>query len=343
MAKETDIAVKEVRRSTERYAYRMPLKFGGVPVSETELLNVEVQVESRAGRRAWGEGSMPFGNTWAFPSKRVPYEQTLGAMRRLSELIADELPRCGLCGHPVELADALEPRWLELAERVTDELRLAEPLPKLATLVVASPFDAAVHDAYGKLHGRHVYECYGPEWLNRDLSQFLDQQFRGEYLDRYVLERPKLRMPLYHLIGALDPLTDADLTERLDDGLPNTLAEWIQHDELTHMKIKLNGNDADWDTNRILSIDAVASEVQTRRGCRTWVYSLDFNEQCPNVEYLIEVLRRVREGNEAAYRRVAYIEQPTARDLKAHPENRMHAAARIKPVVIDESLIDLES
>jgi L-alanine-DL-glutamate epimerase-like enolase superfamily enzyme len=41
--------------------------------------------------------------------------------------------------------------------------------------------------------------------------------------------------------------------------------------------------------------------------------------------------------------RVQYIEQPTHRDLRANPENRMHRAARIKPVVIDESLVDLES
>ena len=38
-----------------------------------------------------------------------------------------------------------------------------------------------------------------------------------------------------------------------------------------------------------------------------------------------------------------YIEQPTHRDLKKHPENKMHKAAAIKPVVIDESLVDLES
>jgi hypothetical protein len=40
---------------------------------------------------------------------------------------------------------------------------------------------------------------------------------------------------------------------------------------------------------------------------------------------------------------VAYVEQPTARDLRSHPENRMHAAAKLKPVVIDESLEDYES
>jgi L-alanine-DL-glutamate epimerase-like enolase superfamily enzyme len=40
---------------------------------------------------------------------------------------------------------------------------------------------------------------------------------------------------------------------------------------------------------------------------------------------------------------VQYIEQPTARDLKANRQNVMHEAAKFKPVVIDESLIDLES
>jgi L-alanine-DL-glutamate epimerase-like enolase superfamily enzyme len=87
----------------------------------------------------------------------------------------------------------------------------------------------------------------------------------------------------------------------------------------------------------------VAAEAQAKRGCTRWHYSLDFNERCANVEYLLEVLGQVRERSPAAFERVHYIEQPTHRDLKANPQNRMHAAARIKPVVIDESLIDFES
>src|SRR5205823_4170289 len=38
-----------------------------------------------------------------------------------------------------------------------------------------------------------------------------------------------------------------------------------------------------------------------------------------------------------------YIEQPTHRDLKTHRDNLMHPDSRLRPVVIDESLIDLES
>ena len=57
----------------------------------------------------------------------------------------------------------------------------------------------------------------------------------------------------------------------------------------------------------------------------------------------LDFLRRIQEQSPAAYDRIQYIEQPTHRDLEAHPENRMHEAAKLKPVVIDESLVDYES
>jgi L-alanine-DL-glutamate epimerase-like enolase superfamily enzyme len=150
-------------------------------------------------------------------------------------------------------------------------------------------------------------------------------------------------MPLYHLVGALDPLTDADVTERINDGLPNTLGEWIRADGLTHLKIKLNGDNLDWDVQRVVGVNRVAEETQRQRGVGEWYYSLDFNERCQDVGYLLEFLRRLRELTPAGYDRVQYVEQPTARDLKANRHNVMHEAAKLKPVVIDESLIDLES
>jgi L-alanine-DL-glutamate epimerase-like enolase superfamily enzyme len=112
---------------------------------------------------------------------------------------------------------------------------------------------------------------------------------------------------------------------------------------LTHLKIKLAGDDLAWDLQRVASVERVAAEVQAARNCRQWCYSLDFNEKCPNVEYVLDFLRRLEETSPAALARVQYIEQPTHRDLRSFPENRMHAAAKIKPVVIDESLVDLES
>lgn len=336
----TDIRVRETEQRTTAVAYRTPLKFGGVPTTHATLLDVRVRVETRSGRSAWGSGSMPLGHVWAFPSKRVPAAATERAMVRLAERIGAALPSFDEAAHPVELAHRFEAEADRLAEELTRELSLAEPMPRLATLVAASAFDAAVHDAYGRAHGRHVYECYGKSWLPRDLAAYLDDRFRGEHLDRYVRARPKERLALYHLVGALDPLSDADAAERLNDGLPETLGEWIARDRLTHLKVKLNGNDAAWDIDRILSVDRVATETAPSRA---FAYSLDFNEQCPHVEYLLGVLRRVREARPACFDRVAYVEQPTSRDLSAQPEQRMHGAAALKPVVIDESLVDYPS
>ena len=87
----------------------------------------------------------------------------------------------------------------------------------------------------------------------------------------------------------------------------------------------------------------MAAESQLARGCSQWFYSADFNERCANVDYLLDFLAQIAERSPQGLARLQYIEQPTHRDLRANPENRMHRAARIKPVVIDESLVDLES
>ena len=109
---------------------------------------------------------------------------------------------------------------------------------------------------------------------------------------------------------------------------------------MTHLKVKLNGDDLDWDVRRIVAVDRVAWDTVPERAFH---YSLDFNERCPNVEYLLEVLHRVKSESPRGYDRIQYVEQPTARDLRANPSNTMHGAAKLKPVVIDESLLDLET
>ena len=45
-----------------------------------------------------------------------------------------------------------------LASAADLSISLPEAIPTLCTLVTASPFDAAIHDAYGKLHGRNAFE-----------------------------------------------------------------------------------------------------------------------------------------------------------------------------------------
>jgi L-alanine-DL-glutamate epimerase-like enolase superfamily enzyme len=339
----TDISIDAVEFACEDFHYRTPIKFGGVAVDRATLVNVTCAVRTADGKTARGFGSMPLGNVWSFPSRVLSYDDTLGAMRALVERIARIAAGYRGAGHPIDIALDLEPPYRDAARAVAAERRLAEPIPPLCTLVAASPFDAALHDAFGKAHGLNCYHTYGPEFMAHDLSHYLGPEFRGEYLDRYLARAPAPRLPLYHLIGALDPLEDGDVRQRLNDGLPETLPEWIRADGLTHLKIKLNGDDLGWDVERVLRVDRVTAATQRERGVGRWFYSLDFNERCPNVGYLLEFLGRVREQAPEAFERVQYIEQPTARDLKADRANVMHEASRLRPVVIDESLLDLES
>ena len=179
--------------------------------------------------------------------------------------------------------------------------------------------------------------------MSRDLSHDLGASFKGEYLDKYVPVKPRESMPVFHSVGASDPLEPGDVKTRLNDGLPNTLEEWIQRDGLIRFKIKLNGGNMPADLDRVIRTDRIVNRALPARGVTDWKYLLDFNEGCPNVAYLLEFMRKVREATPTGFDRILYIEQPTARDLKKDRANVMHEASKLRPIVADESLTDLES
>jgi L-alanine-DL-glutamate epimerase-like enolase superfamily enzyme len=341
--KPTDIRVDEVRHWYEDYTYRAPYKFGGRVVDRVTLLNARCRVTTRNGRTATGFGSMTMGNMWAFPSQTMTYDTTLGAMKDLAGRITAIVNDCTEVGHPLDFAHVLEPEFVKAATHVSASKQLTEPIPKLCTLVVASPFDAAIHDGFGKVHERNAFSTYGPDLMTHDLSHYLGSAFRGVRLDAALLRRREERIPLFHSVGGLDPLEARDIKQPLRDGLPETLPQWIGYNGLVRIKIKLSGDDLTWDVDRTLAIDRIAAAAQAKRGVKDWSYCLDFNERCPNVEYVLEALRRIRAGSPEGFERILYVEQPTARDLNANRRNVMHEAAKLRPVVIDESLTDLES
>ena len=336
-----DARIVEVTHAFEDFKYRTPYQFGGRSVDRVTILNVDCRIRTAGGREAWGFGSMTLGNAWAFPA--ATQDEGLGAMMTLAGELRERTAACDDTGHPIDLFRTLEPEYLRAAADVSKRRSLATPIPKLCTLVVASAFDAAIHDAYGKAFAVSAYDTYNSRFMSRDLSADLGPSFKKEYIDRYVPTKPAARMPVFHSVGASDPLEASDVKTRIEDGLPNTLEEWIPRDGLIRFKIKLNGGNLDADYERVVRIDRVVNRAQAARGVRDWKYSLDFNEGCPNVAYLLDFLRRVREATLSGFDRIVYIEQPTARDLQKDRANVMHDAAKLRPVVIDESLTDLDA
>ncbi len=341
--KPTDVRIDDISFGYEDYRYRTPLKFGGHLTDRITLLNVTCVVSTRGGKSAHGFCSMPMGNVWAWPSQKLSYDDTLAAMKALAGKLRDVTAAHHDYGHPIDLMWALDPQFLQAAKDVASARSLSEPIPKLCTRVTISPFDGAVHDAFGKLHGVSCYQTYGRDFMSYDIAHYLGNEFKSEWLDQYVTPKPKATMPLYHLCGAVDPIDDGDVQKRIGDGLPETLPEWIRLNGLTHFKIKLNGSDLKWDIDRVMHIHRVTTETQRARKVTDWVYSLDFNERCPNAAYLVDFLAQVKAKDADVFTRIQYVEQPTRRDLQADRGNVMHEAAKLKPVVIDESLVDYET
>jgi L-alanine-DL-glutamate epimerase-like enolase superfamily enzyme len=339
----TDVRIDDLRIDFEDFRYRAPYKFGGKEVDRVTMLNVRCRVSNRLGKSAEGLASMSMGNVWSFPAPDIPYDGTLAAMKALAEKIARVTRAYTQYAHPLDVNHELEPEYLQAAAETSRELKLPRPIPKLCMLVTASPVDAALHDAFGMLHGRNAFHACGKEFVRYDLEHYLGRsEFRGEFLDGYVLGKMAPRVRMFHSVGASDALTPGEVKKPVGDDLPETLEAWIPYSGIRAIKIKLNGNDLAWDVDRVASIHSVTAAAQAKRGFRDWVYSLDFNERCPNVQYVLEFEHRLKEKSPQAFGLVQYLEQPTARDLQADRKNTMFEVAKLRPVVIDESLTGLD-
>jgi len=255
--------------------------------------------------------------------------------------VVESLNEARIQGHPLEFTESLHEFSESAAAALQTNYKLDAPIPPLAVLLATSPIEAALFDAQGKAMGRSSFAMLSKEFVNSDLSRYLGPEYAGLYLDQFISSTPADSMPLYHLVGALDPLTDDDVKTPVGDGLPETLGEWIRRDGLTHLKIKLAGDDATWDADRVFRIHEVA--VQNGKQGQAWSYSLDFNERCESAAYVLKLIDAIKLCSPDAMSAIQYIEQPTHRDLEKHPGNVMHEVAKTLPVVIDESLVDLAS
>ena len=191
---------------------RVPLKFGNQTLSSVTCARARVIVEGTDGKTASGWGETPLSVGWVWPAD-IDYENRHSALKDFTILLAGEIQKSTEPGHPVELGHAFIEGPLEsLRESFNSTRKPEEAMPHLAALVCFSLFDIAVHDAFGNLLGVPVYETYGPDLLPRDLSDFLEPgsdtvSFEGKHLSDFLLADPPRQLPVWHLVGGLDPVS----------------------------------------------------------------------------------------------------------------------------------------
>ncbi len=321
---------------------RMPLKFGPELTTEVTCARIRVTVADSRGRRAEGWGETPLSVQWVWPS-RLGYEERHQALRKLTARIAEAWVKMpAKAGHPIELGDQfLDDLLPDLLAQFNDaERRGVEPVPWLAALVCSSAFDLAVHDAYGVLHELPTYETYNARFMNVDLDDYLeaaegtDISFAGRYPEDF-LARPRPRtIPAWHLVGGTDPIEPSDLTgAEPNDGYPVLLRDWIRRDGLKCLKVKLRGNDAAWDQERLERVGQVALDEGV-----DWL-TADFNCTVREPSYVNTILDQLMHEQSRLYGMLLYVEQPFPYDLEAHRID-VHSVSSRKPLFMDESAHD---
>ena len=340
MSKATDIRVVGARLYYLPMQTRVPLKFGTETVTSVTCARAGIRVADRQGRTAEGWGETPLSAQWVWHGT-IPYERRLDTLKRFSVTLAKAWAGFAAAGHPMEVGHDFQEQVLPgLLRETNGQGRAGEPMPWLAALVCCSVFDQALHDAYGNLLDRPVYETYRQELISRDLAAFLDPaadtaaSFEGKYPQDFLLPKRLDKLPAWHLVGGLDPLDESELTgNEPTDGYPVLLAEWIRRDGLTCLKVKLRGNDARWDFQRIVKVGRIGMENGAQ------YLSVDFNCTVTEPAYVNDILDRLRGEHPRVFERILYVEQPFPYELEHHRLD-VHSVSARKPLFLDESAHD---
>ena len=321
---------------------RVPLKFGTEALTSVTCARVRLTVQGPDGRRASGWGETPLSVQWVWPSS-LPYGHRHEALQDFCRILAAALNSFGESGHPMRLGHTFNetelPR-LQARFNATRKGQGLEPLPHLAALVCHSAFDLALHDAFGRLLGQTAYDILRPEVFPETLDTFLtpaagtDVSFRDRSLSAFMLPQRRERLEAWHLVGGLDPIDRSELTgTEPQDGHPVLLADWIVRDGLRCLKIKLRGNDADWDYQRLVRVGRIGLPLGVTD------LTADFNCTVRDPAYVCGILDQLQRDHPDLFRALTYVEQPFPYDLEAHPIP-VHEVSRRKPLFLDESAHD---
>jgi L-alanine-DL-glutamate epimerase-like enolase superfamily enzyme len=321
---------------------RMPLKFGPEVTTEVTCARVKMTVEGRQeGKQAVGWGETPLSVQWVWPSAQSYEARHLVLKEFCLELAQIWSDAVSLAGHPMEVGQLVNDQFLpELLKRYNETKRVGqEQVPWLAALVCNSAFDLAFHDAYGILHNVPTYQTYNAEYMNHDLGHYLttaegaDVSFGGKYPEEFFVE-PPTSLPAWHLVGGKDPVHPSELTgTEPKDGYPVLLREWIQRDGLDCLKVKLRGDDADWDYARLTEVGRMAIEEGAN-----WL-TADFNCTVHDPAYVNKILDRLIIEEPRIYGMMLYVEQPFPYELETHRID-VHSVSARKPLFMDESAHD---
>ena len=307
----------------------MPFRYGIVTMTRAPHLFVELLVEI-GGKTVRGVSADHLPPKWF----------TKNPATTIGEDVADMISVIEHAGAAALRTGAAESVFVWWRELYAAQKAWADPraLPPLLWNFGVSLMERAVLDAFCRGTRTTFARAVRENTLGVRLTE-LDGELRGEPCD-FLPSAPLREIIARHTVGLTDPLTDDEIPgeEKVDDGLPQSLAACIATNGLTHLKIKLAG-DPDRDAARLRRIATLVGG--------SCAFTLDGNENYRAVgpfRLLWETL--LADPSLAEFMRgLIVVEQPLHRDaaLTDATANELRAWSARPPMIIDESDADLAS
>ena len=315
-------AVRSASVTFQPQPLRTPLVLSSGALTELTEARVSVTVRTAAGE-ATGRGSIYLSGLWAWPDvAAADGARCERVLRAWCAHVADRLPHwCADSAHPLEHGLCLHEKIAHPESDAPDT-----DAPMLARAMCASPFDAALHDATGQALGRSAFAFYDEPGVALPRA---DAHLGGHAGDAMAAISQLLRR-------SPESAVDAWLIVGKNDDLDEAVAPWVTQRGYRCFKLKLMGQDAQADAQRTSDV----YRAVRRFGAASPRLSVDTNEANPDAASVRQYLDALGALDAEAFDALAYLEQPTGRDIERHAYDWSPVTA-LKPVLLDEGLTDL--
>jgi L-alanine-DL-glutamate epimerase-like enolase superfamily enzyme len=300
---------------------RMPFRFGIVTLRKCFQAFVRVRIETTDGKTTWGASSEMIVPKWFDKNPDLTdeenFEQERDVLNIAKQAYLSDASADTAFGHFIRHYDAHQ------------KICATKGYNPLLASYGNALIDKAVLDALCRSLDKSFYQVMQSNLVGMHDGhlQFSGMQF-SSFLQKLV---PATHIHARHTVGMVDAITAADISEPVNDGLPETLEQVIERYEHQYFKLKVCGQ-LDKDISRLTAIASVLDRIQ-----EPYFASLDGNEQYKNAEEVAELLSTMR-ATPALKRMVSsilFVEQPISRAC-ALDTDLSHMALGL-PIIMDES------
>lgn len=311
----------ETQRFEWPFKLRMPFRFGVITVTHGRQAVIRARIALDDGSEHWGVAAETLAAKWFDKDPRWSDAQNEDQLRRALEIACDATMAAGANTAFGHYADAY-------AAHVT--ACGAEGLNPLVAAYGRALLDRAMLDALLKAKGMSFAEGLRAN-IGGMAAHAVMPDLAGYDLGAMLASlTPARRMHARHTVGLVDPITAADQTERVNDGLPETVEDVVATYRHSWWKLKVGGNVAA-DVDRLCRIASVLDRLHG------YHVSLDGNEQYEDAEGVLALWRAMQAEPRLARLNasIAFIEQPVKRARAL--DGAMGALAAARAVIVDES------